>query len=146
MCQCSGSVSVRCLTALGGVGIIAHMQPVIASPRRKRVAPEVFRDGQTGSIKNYMGIRLRELEPRARMGVIAIFAVMFSVLIYGVVRYPDAPIQECRAGTGYCGKHNTVRTMADYQAFKRWETCLIILWPIGFISLIALSGRKQKVS
>jgi len=91
-----------------------------------------------------MGINLREIAPKARTGMIAIFATMFAVLIYGAIFYPDAPIQECRAGTGYCGKHNEVRTAADYEAFKRWETGLLIVWPIGMLFLLILSSKKRQ--
>ena len=45
-------------------------------------------------------------------------AVMFASLLYGAVLYPDGPIRQCNFGSGYCGKHGEVHTLADYEAFR----------------------------
>lgn len=73
-----------------------------------------------------------------------ITAVMLVIFFYGLIRYPDAPIKPCAVASGFCGKQNQARTLAEYEAFKRWETLLMICWPIGTVALIALGTRRRR--
>jgi hypothetical protein len=91
-----------------------------------------------------MGTKLNELEPWARIGLVVLSIVMIAIFFYGVIMWPDAPIKEC--GAGYCGKHSQAYTVADYRSFKRWETALFTVWPIGIVASLYLRTRKRKVS
>ena len=89
-----------------------------------------------------MGINLQRVSPRARKLMLAIATGMAATMLYGVVFYPDGPIHPCLTGTGYCGKHGEVRTLADYEAFRRWEIVLPLVWIGGLISIFSLSGDR----
>jgi hypothetical protein len=91
-----------------------------------------------------MYTKMSELELCARIGLIIGSVGMIALFFYGVIMWPDAPIKEC--GAGYCGKHGLVHTAADYQSFKRWETALITVWPLGMVVGLYLRTRKRKVS
>lgn len=95
-----------------------------------------------------MSVKLRELEPTARLGVGVVFALMAAVFLYGLVLYPDAPLRPCAGGNGYCGKQGAPHSVAEYEAFNRWETCLSLAWPAGagLMALIVLLRRKRSAS
>jgi hypothetical protein len=58
----------------------------------------------------------------------------------------NAPIRECNVGivTTYCGKHGKEHPLADYEAERRWSIAISVIWPIGMLWMIALSGEKQE--
>src|SRR5262245_8160281 len=59
---------------------------------------------------------------------IAVFAILATVFVYGMMFYTDAPIRPC--GTGFCGKGGIPHTAADYHDFMAWEHTLLITWGI----------------
>jgi hypothetical protein len=68
----------------------------------------------------------------ARLLTAVISIAMAVVFLYGMVRFPDAPIHEC--ATGFCGKQGQPHTIGDYDAFRVWQTMTIfIVWPIGLV-------------
>jgi hypothetical protein len=80
-------------------------------------------------------------------------AVMVALFIYVGVRFPDAPIHKCRAGTayaitqhpsGYCGKQGQPHTENDYHAYEFWEMVLFIVWPAGMASIAALRYLRRQ--
>jgi hypothetical protein len=91
-----------------------------------------------------MGINLTEVSARRLSR--AVIVVMGAILFYGAYMYPDAPIRPCSIGivTTYCGKHGKTHSLADYEGERRWDVVMFIVWPIGMLSIIALSGKKQK--
>jgi hypothetical protein len=70
-----------------------------------------------------------------------ILACMFSLLGYGLVRFPDAPIHPCPSG--YCGKQGQLRALEDYQGFHFWERALMLGWPIGICLLVILNKGEM---
>lgn len=56
---------------------------------------------------------------------------MAAVMLYGFLNFPDAPLRECSAVSGYCGKLGKPHTLEEYQSFRIWESLLIITWLVG---------------
>ena len=73
-----------------------------------------------------------------------ILTIMLVFFFYGIVRYPDGPIHPCGVNR-YCGKQGQPHTLQQYRAFKRWETTLFYMWPVGLVSL-ALWNRSWRKS
>ena len=67
---------------------------------------------------------------------------MGTVFIYGMVRFPDAPIHQC--ATGFCGKQGQPHTLVDYRAFDVWQTTFFGIWPFGLVSLYLLQRHRPK--
>jgi hypothetical protein len=68
---------------------------------------------------------------------------MAALFIYGLVRFPDAPIHASANGQ-YQGKQRQAHTYSEYRAFKTWETCFFITWPIGMVALALLQRYEKK--
>ena len=60
--------------------------------------------------------------------VVALTAI--TVFIYGMVRYPDAPISA--RDWGFFDVQGQPHTREQFEAFSRWETALWIAWPAMF--------------
>jgi|GEM_PF-6296635 hypothetical protein len=70
---------------------------------------------------------------------IAAFSIalaMAGLLLYGVMRFPNSPIERC--ATGYCGKWGTPSTEQEYLAHRTWLGVVVVVWPVGMIALFAL--------
>ncbi|MGF6308943.1 hypothetical protein ABIB82_002580 [Bradyrhizobium sp. i1.8.4] len=72
----------------------------------------------------------------ARVVTFCAVILMAALFLYGLVRFPDAPLHMC--ASGYCGKQGRPHTLAEYSDFKAWERTLMICWPIGLIALYFL--------
>jgi hypothetical protein len=72
----------------------------------------------------------------------AIGIVMLCVFVYGMVRFPDAPIHPC-GHESYCGKQSQTHSHEEYVAFTEWNTTLFCVWPFGLLSLFLLNRRKS---
>jgi hypothetical protein len=84
-------------------------------------------------------------QPLAKQEILSyiVGAVMMAVLIYGCVQFYDAPFRDCASGySGNCGKFHTA---AEYQAFRAWQTVVLIVWPIGMGVLIFLQRNRLRV-
>jgi hypothetical protein len=73
----------------------------------------------------------------------SILALSMGLLVYGFVRFPDAPIHPCGVGQ-FCGKLNSPHTEEQYQAFIIWVAALIVSVPIGFGAGFLLERRSRR--
>jgi hypothetical protein len=92
----------------------------------------------------------REVKPLKRLREIlagGIFAVMAVTLVYGLIRFPDAPIRKCiprpEHPDGYCGKQGQAHTAGEYASFDAWQDTLIYVWLGGMATIVLL--RRSKV-
>lgn len=81
-------------------------------------APRV---GQRGRAPVPTAVRLLTLLP------FVLILALAGTLLYGVVRYPDAPLRP--AGNGYVGKGGRPHTEEEYEDFTRWESATLIAFP-----------------
>jgi hypothetical protein len=51
--------------------------------------------------------------------------------LYGVFKFPDAPIRQSERG--YFGKGGTPRTQNDFEAFVKWQRAMFIVFPSAFV-------------
>ncbi len=72
----------------------------------------------------------------ARVATYCVAVLMMALLLYGFVRFPDAPLHICPSG--YCGKQGQPHTLSEYSDFRVWERTLFICWPIGMVTLFLL--------
>jgi hypothetical protein len=70
-----------------------------------------------------------------------VMATMLVYFVYGLVRFPDAPIHPCGEGR-YCGKQGQPHAVEDYRAHQSWQIGLMWLWPLGMIALFLI---KKKI-
>jgi hypothetical protein len=63
---------------------------------------------------------------------------MVGVLLYGFFAFPDAPYEACRGTSGYCGKWGLPHSPLEFQRFSLWQMTLLIVWPVGTISVLIL--------
>lgn len=75
------------------------------------------------------------------LGCIAFVVV---VMLYGVVRYPHAPIRP--RGGGYFDKAGREFTETEFETFRTWEYCLFGSFGVlGILSIpMALSRRSRR--
>jgi hypothetical protein len=71
--------------------------------------------------------------------IVTIMVVLFS---YGIVRFPDGPIQPCHTN-GYCGKQGQPHTFQQYRAYKIWESTMLYVWPVGLIFSLAFLKKSS---
>lgn len=66
--------------------------------------------------------------------VVCLLAALFAAatLVYGVIKFPDAPIRE--AGSNYVGKRGAPRTREDYERFKLWEKLIFASFGLAFLT------------
>jgi hypothetical protein len=81
------------------------------------------------------------------VNLIGILAVVLAVVIlaFGVYAWPDAPIRQ--TASGYAGKTGVAHTGEEYELFKYWEKCLLVVVPLAFIVNIGaaiISKRRGK--
>jgi hypothetical protein len=72
-----------------------------------------------------------------------LLAVFLCVFFYGFVMYPDAPIKPC-GEAAYCGRGGTLRSEAEFRAFRRWEVTFVVTVMIVIPSGFFLSRYKKK--
>jgi hypothetical protein len=70
-------------------------------------------------------------------------AMMGALLIYGLSRYPDAPLQACNDHS-YCGKQGQPHTQSQFEAFEIWQNVLFWVWPIGMLALYVLNRDRFR--
>ena len=79
---------------------------------------------------------------RTLTGIAALVAV--TTMVYGMVRFPDAPIRAVAGG--YIAKGGKARTAADYRAFLLWQKAMFIAFPavfaLGFLSEIVRNRAR----
>lgn len=78
------------------------------------------------------------------LNLIIRFVFTFTLIwfFWGLMRFPDAPIQACRENS-YCGKQGQHRSKEDFENFRRWETGNFIAFPATFL-LLAFSKKFNK--
>lgn len=87
---------------------------------------------------------------RLRRNASILIATMMGILfVYGLIRFPDAPLHAC-GDHGYCGKQGQPHTQKEFEGFELWQNTLFWVWPIGMLVLYILNrdrlrsrGRKQ---
>jgi hypothetical protein len=57
---------------------------------------------------------------------ISMSVLLGAIMIYGFVKFNDAPIKPCEKHV-YCGKGGRAHTIDEYEAFRQWETLLIVV-------------------
>jgi hypothetical protein len=82
--------------------------------------------------------------PWLRRATIAVMVIAVAVFIYGFLRFPDAPIRECKAAIGYCGKWGKPHTVEEFHAFLAWQRALLFVWPFAMIAGFILYRKKSK--
>ena len=85
--------------------------------------------------------------PQRVLLALAIAAVLAAAGtgIYGVYKFPDAPIRETAAG--YAGKGGTPRTREDFESFQRWKRVMFIAFPSAFtlgFAYALLDSRRRR--
>ena len=70
-------------------------------------------------------------------------AMMGILLIYGVIRFPDAPLQAC-SDHGYCGKQGQPHSRRQFEEFEIWQNTLFWVWPIGMLALYVLNRDRIR--
>ena|SRR6266699_828364 len=70
-------------------------------------------------------------------------ATMVVTFVYGLWRFPDAPIHPCQE-RGYCGKQGQSHSQQDFAAFHVWEATLMWMWPLGMLVLFLLQKKPQS--
>jgi len=71
-----------------------------------------------------------------------VIAWCFACMGYGLVHFPDAPIQPC-GPDHFCGKRDTPHTREEYDAFRLWEKVIFLSWPFGMASGFFLRSRSR---
>jgi hypothetical protein len=72
---------------------------------------------------------------------VVIVTMMLMLFVYGLVRFPDAPLHSC-VDHGYCGKQGQPHTQREFEAFEIWQNTLFWIWPIGMLVLYALNRDR----
>ena len=72
-----------------------------------------------------------------------IVTIMLILFVYGLVRFPDAPLHAC-VGHGYCGKQGQPHTQREFEAFEIWQNTLFSIWPIGMVVLYVLNRDRIR--
>jgi hypothetical protein len=71
-----------------------------------------------------------------------------SLMLYGFMRFPDAPLHACAAETrgekGYCGKTGLAHTQAEFDSFGMWHNLLLYSWPVVCIAVFILNRDYKK--
>jgi hypothetical protein len=68
---------------------------------------------------------------------VCFLAYMFF-FVYGVIRYPDAPIRPCGADS-YCGKQGQLHDRGEYEGFQLWEGAMPWVLVLFFLGLAYLN-------
>jgi hypothetical protein len=73
----------------------------------------------------------------------AVATVMGIVFIYGLIRFPDAPLQAC-GNHGYCGKQAQPHSQGEFEDFEIWQNTLFWVWPSGLLALYLLNRDRIR--
>jgi hypothetical protein len=73
---------------------------------------------------------------------IVIAAMMGIFFVYGLIRFPDAPLHAC--GDSYCGKQGQRHTQRQFEDFEIWQNTLAWVWPIGMLVLYILNRDRIR--
>jgi hypothetical protein len=86
----------------------------------------------------------RTRKRRWRRNASIVIATMMGILfIYGLIRFPDAPLHVC-GDNGYCGKQGQPHTQNEFEAFELWQNTLFWVWPIGIVALYILNRDRIR--
>jgi hypothetical protein len=80
---------------------------------------------------------------RRRNASIAIATLMGILFIYGLIRFPDAPLHAC-GDHSYCGKQGQPHTQKQFEDFDIWQNTLFWVWPIGMLALYILNRGRIR--
>lgn len=105
-------------------------------------ARELFRRGVEEAKRHTESEReaARARGPLARvLLVLTIAACLMAVAagVYGVYNFPDAPLRETREG--YVGKYGKPHTREEFEAFTRWKSVMLVVFPSAFVFAFALA-------
>jgi hypothetical protein len=78
-----------------------------------------------------------------RNASIVIAAMMGILFVYGLIRFPDAPLHAC-GDHGYCGKQGQLHTQGQFDDFEIWQNTLFWVWPIGILVLYILNRDRIR--
>ena len=83
---------------------------------------------------------------RWRRNASIVIATMMGILfVYGLIRFPDAPLHACGDHT-YCGKQGQPHTQKEFEDFEIWPNALLGAWPIGMLALYILNRDRIRSS
>src|SRR4051794_36057230 len=75
--------------------------------------------------------------------LIAVCALFVGVFTYGLVSYPDGPIQPCGIAQ-FCGRAGEPHTQREFRSFTNWENLLIYSFASAFVAGAALAKRRKR--
>jgi hypothetical protein len=87
-----------------------------------------------------------EVAPKRRWrrnASIAVAAIMGMLFVYGLIRFPDAPLHPC-GDHSYCGKQGQPHTQKQFEDFEIWQNTFFWVWPIGLIALYVLNRDRIR--
>ena len=68
--------------------------------------------------------------------------ILGLTMVYGVVNFRGAPIRPCDEQK-YCGKSGNSVTREEYEAYRTWETTLILVGLGAFFSMLVERGLMR---
>jgi hypothetical protein len=81
---------------------------------------------------------------RWRRNASIVIAIMMGILFgYGLIRFPDAPLQSC-GDHSFCGKQGRPHTQQEFEAFEFWQNTLFWVWPVGILALYILNRDRIR--
>ena len=92
--------------------------------------------------------RARSRSPLARLLLlltITAFLITVGTGIYGVYKFPDAPIRQTAGG--YVGKGGNARAQEDFDAFNLWKSVMFVAFPSAFVLAVAFviaDGKRRR--
>jgi hypothetical protein len=79
-----------------------------------------------------------------------VIAWFVALLVYGFIKFPDAPYSRCSAAEGYCGKSGKPHTKSEHEALKIWEKTLfgsaIVAAAVGSLIAWPMKTMERRVS
>jgi hypothetical protein len=65
-----------------------------------------------------------------------------AAMLYGVYKFPDAPIRQTDAG--YVGRGGEPHTQEDFEAFIRWRKVMFVIIPSAFVCGFAFGVTDSR--
>jgi hypothetical protein len=74
---------------------------------------------------------------------LAVLLYLLVLLGFGLVRYPDAPLEPCLTSS-FCGKQGQPHTEQEYRQFLTWQALLEWTWIPGVLVLFFLNRARIR--
>jgi hypothetical protein len=107
---------------------------------RKNDEPEHLPMGGEQMIDDEEATRKRRWRRNASIIIAAMMGILF---VYGLIRFPDAPLNSCGYHS-YCGKQGQSHTQKQFEDFEVWQNTLFWVWPIGLVALYILNRDRIR--